>query len=115
MPDIIISSDAVRARMTAQAVAATAGYARDIVANPSLYHATPDDLIDVLNGVSDDAQIVLIVGHNPGLEDLVQLLTSESHGLPTAALVELDLPIQRWSDLDATIAAPIVETWQPRD
>ncbi len=115
VPDIIITSDAVRARTTAEAAATAAGYPRDIVTNPSLYHAAPDDLIDVLNGVSDDAQIVLIVGHNPGLEDLVQLLTGESHGLPTAALVELDLPIQRWRDLDGTIAASIVETWQPRD
>jgi phosphohistidine phosphatase len=115
VPDLIISSDAVRARTTAQAVATAAGYPRDIVTDPSLYHATPDDLIAVLNGVSDDAQSVLIVGHNPGLEDFVLLLTGEHHGLVTAALVELDVPIDRWSELDGTVAASIVRTWQPRD
>jgi phosphohistidine phosphatase SixA len=56
---------------------------------------------------------VLIVGHNPGLEELVRVLTEEYHALGTAALIELDLPIDCWSDLDATIAASIVETWQP--
>lgn len=115
MPDIIITSDAVRARTTAQAVADAAGYPRDIVANPSLYHAKPDDLLDALNGVSEEAVTVLIVGHNPGLEDFVLLLTGDHHGLVTSALVELDLPIDRWSDLDGTVAASIVETWQPSD
>jgi phosphohistidine phosphatase len=115
MPDVIITSDAVRARTTAQAVATAAGYSRDIVADPSLYHAKPADVIDVLNGVADEAHTVLIVGHNPGLEDLVRQLTGEPHGMVTAALVELDVPIDRWSELDGTIAASIVETWQPRD
>jgi phosphohistidine phosphatase len=115
MPDIIITSDAVRARTTAQAVATAAGYPRDIVTDPSLYHAKPGDLLDALNGVRDGAGTVLIVGHNPGLEDFVLLLTGEHHGLVTTALVELDLPIDRWSDLDGTIGASIVGTWQPRD
>ncbi len=115
VPDVIITSDAVRARTTAQTVAKAAGYSRDIVADPSLYHARPEDVIDVLNGVADEAHMVLIVGHNPGLEELVRQLTGEPHGLVTAALVELDVPIDRWSELDGTIAASIVETWQPRD
>lgn len=113
MPDVIMTSDAVRAHTTAQAVAAAAGYSREIVADPSLYLAKPEDLIDVLNSVTDEADTVLIVGHNPGLEELVQLLTGEYHGLGTATLVELDVPIDRWSDLDGTIAASIVEKWQP--
>ena len=115
VPSIIITSDAVRARTTAQAVAQAAGYPREIVSDPSLYHAKPDDLLDALNVVSDAADTVLIVGHNPGLEDFVLLLTGEHHGLVTAALVALDVPIDRWSDLDGTIAASVVETWQPRD
>lgn len=115
MPDVIITSDAVRARTTAQAVAEAAGYPREIVADPSLYLATPEDLLDVLNAVRDEMATVLIVGHNPGLEGLVRLLTGEHYGLVTAALVALDVPIDRWIELDGTIAASIVETWQPRD
>lgn len=116
IPDVIITSDAVRARTTAQAVAKAAGYSREIVVDPSLYHATPEDVLAVLNGVRDEAaRTVLIVGHNPGLEDLVQQLTGQYHGLATAALVELAVPIDRWSELDSTIAASLVDTWQPRD
>jgi phosphohistidine phosphatase len=115
MPDLIITSDAVRARTTAEAVAKAAGYSRALVVTPSLYHATPEDVLDVLQDAPDEAHTVLIVGHNPGLEDLVGQLTGEHHGLPTTALVELEVPIDRWRDLDRTIAAAIVETWQPRD
>ena len=96
-------------------MAKAAGYPREIVVEPSLYHAKPEDVFDVLSHAQDEAHSVLIVGHNPGLEDLVQQLTGEPHRLPTAALVELDVPIDRWSDLDATITASIVETWQPRE
>ena len=114
-PDVIISSDAVRARSTAQAVAKAAGYSRQIVIDPSLYHARVDDLLEALNRVSDDADTVLIVGHNPGLEELVQVLSGEYQGLVTAALVELDLPIDHWNDLDSSVTASISRTWQPSD
>ena len=59
---------------------------------------------------------VLIVGHNPGLEDVVRQLTGEHHGLATAALVQTrDVPIESWSELAATTAASVVDTWQPKD
>jgi phosphohistidine phosphatase len=114
IPDIIISSDAVRARSTAEAVATASGYSQEIVSEPALYHATPEDVIDVLNGVDDEARAVLIVGHNPGLEDLVSRLAGESHGMPTAAVFVFDVPITRWRDLDASIDASLIEMWQPR-
>ena len=115
LPDLIISSDAVRARTTAQAVALAAGYAREIVVDPSLYHAKLEDVLDVLNHVPDEPRTVLIVGHNPGLEDVIRQLTGEHYGLVTAALVGLDVPIDRWSALDCTSAASMVESWEPRE
>ena len=115
MPDLIIASDAVRARTTAEAVAEAAACRSAIAIEPSLYHAAPHDVIDVLRELPDQAHTVLVVGHNPGLEDLIQQLTGESHRMPTAALVDLELPIERWRDLDESVAAGIVESWQPRD
>ena len=115
VPDLIITSDAVRARTTAQAVAKAAGYTRDLVVEPSLYHATPDEVIAVLNGVPDTARSVMIVGHNPGLEGVVERLTGEYHGLTTAALVQLAVPIESWSELDDATGATVVDAWQPKD
>ena len=109
-PDAIITSDAVRARTTAEAVAKAAGYSREIVIEPSLYLATPQAVLDLLNAVPDEAQTVLVVGHNPGLEELVRQLTGKYHAMPTAALIELELPIEHWSELDVTIAASVAST-----
>lgn len=116
VPDLIITSDAVRARTTAEAVAKASGYTHELVVEPSLYHASPADVIAVLNGVADDAgRSVMIVGHNPGLEDLVEQLTGEDHPLPTAALVQLAVPIDSWSELDTSADATLVDAWQPKD
>lgn len=113
VPDVIITSDAVRARTTAQAVAKTAGYTHELIVEPALYLATPDDVIAVLNAVKEDAQVVMIVGHNPGLEEMVRRLTGDYLGLVTAAIADLEVPIARWSDLNGETRASIVDRWQP--
>lgn len=114
VPDLILTSDAVRARTTAQAAAAAAGYTREIVLEPSLYHATPEDVIALLNGLPDTASTVLVVGHNPGLEELVEQLSGEHYDMPTGAMAQLALPIDRWRDLDMSLGAAVVGYWRPR-
>ena len=115
MPDVIITSDAIRARATAEAVAEAAGYLQEITIEPSLYHAKPNDVLAAVRGVRSEARTVLVVGHNPGLEELVQQLTGEDHDLPTAALVHIAMAIDGWSEVTPTSTASIVETWRPRD
>src|SRR5688500_2653227 len=53
VPDLIITSDAVRAHTTALAVAEAAGYIGPIVVEPRLYHASPEDVLAVLATVAD--------------------------------------------------------------
>ena len=115
VPDLIVSSDAVRAETTARAAAEAAGYKGKIALSPELYHATPQAIVDVLRTLTGAASPVMIVGHNPGLEDLVKQLTGESVDLPTATLVHLDLPVDGWSEVALSTDATLVDTWQPRD
>ena len=115
VPDVIITSDAIRARTTAEAAAKASGYAGKIIKEPSLYGASPAAAIEVVNGVSDEARSVMIVGHNPGFEELVGELSGEPQPMPTAALYVFDLPIARWQELDLSIDASMVESWQPKD
>ena len=116
LPDLIITSDAIRARSTAEAAAEAAGYTGEILLEPALYLATPDAIVEVLNSVEDDsAGAVMIVGHNPGLEGLIAQLSGDYQPMPTAALVQLDLPIERWRDLDLSLSASVVDAWRPRD
>ena len=94
-PDLVISSDAARARLTAEAMAEAAEFAGTILLEPRLYHASAAEIVAVLRTVSEDVATVMIVGHNPGLEELLARLTAEREDFPTAALAQITLPIDR--------------------
>ena len=113
VPDLIITSDAVRADTTAQRAAEGAGYSGKIVRAHRLYHAEPEAIVDVIRGTSTAAQRIMIVGHNPGLEGLVIQLTGEHVGLSTATLVHIELPLERWDDLELSGAAAVRDSWDP--
>lgn len=116
VPDLIITSDAVRAETTARTVARAAGYTGRLLLAPELYHASPGAIIDVIRNIEDtSARTIMIVGHNPGLEDLVAQLTGERIDLPTAALVYISLPVGAWRDVEAARDATLVDLWRPRD
>ena len=115
IPDVVISSDAVRARRTAEAVAEAARYAGEILLDPRLYLAWPDDILSLLQRVREKAETVMIVGHNPGLEKLVEQLTGEWQDLPTAALAQIGLPLDQWRDLKLSTRGRLVGLWRPEE
>jgi len=93
-PARVLCSPAARARETCERVLAAIGYA-DVRSEARIYEATPAALIRVLDEHSD-ANPLLLVGHNPGLESLVALLTEgasdSGRGIPPAGVVWLGLP-----------------------
>jgi phosphohistidine phosphatase len=114
-PDVIISSDAVRARRTAEAVAKAARYAGEILLDPLLYLAGPEDIVTVLRTVHEKkVETVMIAGHNPGFEELIAQLTGECVDVPTAALAQIVLPIVRWRDLDVSTRGKLEGFWRPK-
>ena len=115
-PDVIMSSDAVRARLTAEAVAEAARYAGEILLDRRLYLASPSGILAVLRTVREaSAGTVMIVGHNPGLEELVAQLTGEQQDLPTAALAQIGLPIDRWPDLKVSSRGILLGLWRAKE
>ncbi|MGB7955226.1 MAG: hypothetical protein WCF23_14705 [Candidatus Nitrosopolaris sp.] len=58
---------------------------------------------------------MLIVGHNPGLEELVEMLTGEIHLMHTCSLAHVKLRVGKWSEIDNKIKGPVSEIWRPRD
>jgi len=79
------------------------GYTGEIIEVPAIYAAAVDALLDVLRD-GGDAETVLLVGHNPGLEELICLLTGGVDAetmvrLPTAGLACLALDIAAWSEI----------------
>jgi len=121
-PDLILSSTARRARRTAELMVAdpddgTSDDDTEIRYLSELYLADPEDCLAAVRRVGGEAQCVLVVGHNPGLEMLLQSLTDEWHRLPTAALARIDLPIDIWKDLEDLEpgSGVLAGLWRPKE
>lgn len=104
----VIVSPAARALRTAQIVAAAVGYPREHIATlQALYLAEPHAILAIIAAQDAEIESLLVVGHNPGLSELVlELLPSfEVDDLPTAAVVGLDYPgAADWAHVAATTA-----------
>ncbi len=97
-PDLIISSPAKRARETIALVLEASGFETELRYDERIYEATAGRLVEVIEGVADDKQEVMLVGHNPGFENLIAHLTGESRRVPTAALVGILLGAEKWNE-----------------
>jgi len=115
IPHLILCSSAVRAHTTALLVANACAYLGKIKQTRKLYLAGPQAYIEVLRPVAEEHARVLVVGHNPGLEALIEALTGEAMAMPTAALAQVELSLERWSDLDTDTDCKLVNLWRPKD
>lgn len=107
-PALILSSAALRARQTAVAVQ-SALHEADLRLAPELYGAEPDLWVHKLQELPRDLETVLIVGHNPDLELLVQGLTGRTAGFSPATLARLELPLNDWRDLKSDGSGQLLE------
>lgn len=99
-PNLICSSSAVRAISTARLVAAELGYpAESIQQDKRLYHAGPEEILDVLRSIAPATDSVMLVGHNPGFTEFANdLLNEDIDNLPTAGVIGARLPIDSWKE-----------------
>ena len=121
--DHVVASPATRVGETLDEVAQ--GYGRALVAqwDRRIYLASASTLLDVIHDLPAAAERVLLVGHNPGLEDLVLLLVpDDADGLrdvveekyPTATIAEMSFPIAGWGEACAG-GARLDRLIRPRD
>ena len=115
VPDKIISSTAKRARKTATAVAKAAQYEGKVELTQAFYHAGPGAYLAALCDLSDDYQRVMVVGHNPGMEELVAILTGRMETMSTAAIAHVALPIEGWQELDYEVQGELLHLWHPKE
>ncbi len=115
VPQLILSSTAKRAIDTAKLAAEGAGYAGAIRLTRNFYHGDPEDYAGVLCTLEDVYDVVMVVGHNPGLEMLVEQLTGEPERMPTAALAQVALPITAWQAFDEFTEGELLNLWVPRE
>lgn len=97
-PDLVLSSPAERARQTAALVIEAAGIVAALRFDERIYEASAQQLLNVISQIEASVSTALLIGHNPGFEELLSLLTGEAHRMPTAALAHISLDIEKWSN-----------------
>jgi phosphohistidine phosphatase len=115
IPQLILSSSAVRARQTAEIVVASGGCTCEVKYLDSFYMGEPDDYLKQLRKLPDSIERVLVIGHNPGLEALMQILSGKVVALPTAAIAYITLPIDYWKNLYEDTKGELNEVWRPKE
>ena len=115
VPELIISSTAVRALTTAELFALSCDFDGDMRTTQDFYLAGPPTYIEVLNQLPDNYERVMVVGHNPGMEELVSLLTDKDQRLTTANVAVVELPIASWEELTLFSDGRLKHHWRPKD
>jgi phosphohistidine phosphatase len=98
-PDVIITSDATRARQTAEIVATAVDFTGPLTVEPRIYAADLDPLLAVVRRIPDEVGSAMLVGHNPGFEALAGALAgnhNEEIRLPTSGLALLEFDVEQW-------------------
>lgn len=100
-PDLIMTSSAVRARMTAEHYALALGYPMaSLQINPELYAISASGLVALLRTAEQQCATLMLVGHNPESTDLANALGNlVIDNIPTSGIVALEFAVVRWQDL----------------
>lgn len=101
VPDCIVTSTAVRARTTVEIAKEAGGWDAETRETKALYMASPADLLVQIRAEDDDADVLLLVGHEPTWSSAVsRLIGGGAVRFPTAALARVDLDVRRWQDVE---------------
>jgi phosphohistidine phosphatase len=106
--DLILSSPAVRALTTAQAIAREIGYdERRVQVDDRLYAASPDAVLAIVRALDKKLGCVMLFGHNPEFTALAQRLSDTIVDMATCAVAEFRYDVPAWSDVGGTAPAHV--------
>ncbi|MGP4049039.1 SixA phosphatase family protein [Streptomyces sp. 2A115] len=121
--DLALCSTAIRTRETWKLAVQELPHRPKTVYEERLYESSPGELIAVLNETPDDVQNALLIGHNPGVQGLADILAGQSEGdaqermgrrgFPAAAFAVLSFS-GSWKSLEPG-AATLIEYWAPSE
>ncbi len=122
--DHVIASPALRIRQTLEGVEAGLDARLKPVFDKRIYMASAASLFELVQETPDDVGHLLLIGHNPGLEDLLLLATEGDMSTlrgeaetkyPTATFATIELPIAGWAGAEERIAGRLTAFVRPRD
>ena len=79
-PDLVLCSTSVRTRQTWQQAVAGGARAGEVRYQPDIYHAWVPELTSIIRELPETVSTVLMLGHAPGIPDLVEFLAARDHG-----------------------------------
>jgi phosphohistidine phosphatase len=97
--DLVLSSPALRARETTQLVLTAAECVVEVRYDMRIYEASRQQLLQIISEIDVEKSSVLLVGHNPGLEEVLQGLTDCFAPMGTATLAKIDLTASEWNKI----------------
>jgi phosphohistidine phosphatase len=102
IPDVIISSPAVRAQTTARFYAEQLLESdNNIITEDSIYEASEQTLLNIIISLSNEANTVMLVGHNPAFTMLANILANERIvDMPTCSSVTINFDVADWAGVD---------------
>ena len=103
-PDLMLSSSALRAQMTADQLAEKMEYQGRIHYMEELYMTRPETLLNIMTLQDNEYNKIFLIGHNPELTEFANLLIEEHFSkLPTLGILAINLDIDSWEDIGEDI------------
>ena len=115
--DLIISSTTMRAKTTANLFATAFKYKGETILERLVYSAMPKEVLNILSKCSNKYNSILLVGHNPTVEEVIEMLTASSGiTMATCALAHLTLTIDSWAEINRKqpVTGKLVNLWTPK-
>ncbi|PLY04612.1 MAG: phosphoglycerate mutase [Arcobacter sp.] len=104
LPDLIVSSPAIRARKTAENVSEKIGYTKSVMYNEVIYQAFLHEIVESITYTFDTVDSLMIVGHNPSLSALAITYAGFKEEMDMASVVRIDFNCSSWTSIDKSNA-----------
>ena len=111
VPDLVLCSSAVRTTETLSLLAQSSGLHAKTEFEEQLYLASASAMLEVLATRAQQEEVVMLVGHNPGSEDVLHTLGLGMHEMPTCSLAHIELDIDDWVLATGSVSARLVDLW----
>jgi phosphohistidine phosphatase len=101
LPDLIVSSPAIRARKTVEKIAHKVGYPQEaIIYKPNLYLPGFEEFVETIHSIDDNFNKTYLVSHNPGITELAYILSKHYiENIPTSGVFAVKFDVKRWVDV----------------
>jgi phosphohistidine phosphatase len=101
VPELVITSSAVRAKQTLQLSIETGGWKCDVKEDKKIYYNDTGDILEIIRSVSNKYSSVMLVGHEPKWSSLTSMMIGGGKiNFPTAAMSKIEYQVDDWKDIE---------------